>query len=538
MSQYDEFERFIRHQEFGKILDLAGRLKHHRSRHVSFASPDSNASASPPQPLIARTPRRKSSRLEKSNQTKYYEPVQDQQTRPSTGSTRQSYHTPPSLENTAGLIRSVLITPTDGYTLDSDAEMISPTVIGRGKYPVTDSLVDETINALAEELRYCLDLKKQLRAVAADSRTTSPPNTDDKGSPVQLKFTKWQTDILLQWMIEHREHPFPTQEEAKQLAFSTGLSQAQILNWATNARKRHMKLIIERQRKPRDFLDYLFLATDREKQVMLDNPGKNLSFQSKKATIPDALLLASMPLVKSSSQMPESTPPISKHTPKQSKTNIGERSIGSSAPPRYTYPRPQQEQSLHDSATVPSKSASNLMPKLPSHSNTFSSPHTNDTGTLTRPHIFRRGKHFDQPSQHNRSSFSDFDCTQLPGLPEISPPSLGSLQQGRSESESDRETTLRSDERKLIQKYTPNGVIETPEGSLEGSFDIGEIDDNLFEDFYVPPLHEDVDIASLDIHSYAEDRAQDHNQEDTFSVDNYLGLPRDDYERDYLNSLL
>ena len=532
MSQYDEFEKLIRHQEFGLILDLAGRLKHHKSRHVSFASPDNNAVATLPLPLIARTPRRKSSRLEKSNQTRNYEPVQNPaETRPNTRreGTRQSYHTPPSLENTAGLIRSALINPTDAYSLVSDAERMPPTVIGRGKYPVTDSLVDETINALAEELRYCLDLKKQISEVAADSKIISPPDTAEKGSLIQLKFTKWQTDILLEWMIEHAQRPFPTQKEAKQLANATGLSQAQVLNWATNARKRHMKMIIERQRKPRDFLDYLFLATDREKQVMKENPGKNLSFQqNKKATIPDALLLASMPLVQSSPPMPE-VPSVLRHTAKQSTSKSSEERIASPAPPRYTYPRPQQEQGLHASATVPSKTASDLMPQLPSRSNTFLPPHTNGTRTVTRSHkhyppknadqIFKRGKHFDQPSQYNESSFTDFDHTELPELPQIPPPSFSSLQQSGSESESDRETTIRAVERKLIQKYTTNGVIETPDGSLDGSFDIGEIDDNLFEDFYVPPLHEDVDIASLDIHSYAEERAQVPNQEDSFNVD-------------------
>ena len=158
---------------------------------------------------------------------------------------------------------------------------------------------------------------------------------------------------------------------------------------------------------------------------------------------------------------------------------------------------------------------------------------TSTTHQKTQTKYFILRKHFDQPSQYKSQALWILitpkcqNCHRY--LLQVS-----SLQQSGSESESDRETTIRAIERKLIQKYTPK-----PDGSLDGSFDISEIDDNLFEDFCVPPLHEDVDIASLDIHSYAEERAQVPNQEeDSFNVDNYLGLPRDDYEREYLNSLL
>ena len=56
------------------------------------------------------------------------------------------------------------------------------------------------------------------------------------------KFTKWQTDILIDWMIEHREHPFPTTEQIRSLAETLGLTETQVVNWTTNVRKRNLKV--------------------------------------------------------------------------------------------------------------------------------------------------------------------------------------------------------------------------------------------------------------------------------------------------------
>ena len=46
-------------------------------------------------------------------------------------------------------------------------------VMGRGVCLITDSLVDETIKALADELKLCLDLKKQLRISRKISESNS-----------------------------------------------------------------------------------------------------------------------------------------------------------------------------------------------------------------------------------------------------------------------------------------------------------------------------------------------------------------------------
>jgi hypothetical protein len=210
MSEDDEFERFIRHAEFGKILELAGRLKAQKSRLVTLDNAG-EVDSSPPS-LTLRAQRRKSPHVENSH-SELKESARDDGSRADfvgvrpksrRGGTRQSHHVTPAIENAANLIRSALFPSTEDDDLhDDNAGEMTPKTIGRGEYPITDSLVDETIKTLADELRHCLDLKMQLRD-GSNSRLVSPSSSDDKGYPLIQRFSKWRTDILVEWLIEHR----------------------------------------------------------------------------------------------------------------------------------------------------------------------------------------------------------------------------------------------------------------------------------------------------------------------------------------------
>jgi len=150
-------------------------------------------------------------------------------------------------------------------------------VIVRGAYPVTDSLVDDTMVALETELERCIELSKQ-------------PIKKRKGKlePIAVKYSKRQTDILTDWMIEHRHHPFPTAKEIEQLCKATDLSYSQVVNWTTNVRKRNLKATIE-GKKPHHFLDFLFLAEHRDKSgedTKLGNTGKGKPRAAKKRPAP------------------------------------------------------------------------------------------------------------------------------------------------------------------------------------------------------------------------------------------------------------
>lgn len=59
---------------------------------------------------------------------------------------------------------------------------------------------------------------------------------------------KETTYILLKWLNEHLNHPYPNSFEKNQLMMSTGLNQQQLSNWFINARRRKIKILKEQKR--------------------------------------------------------------------------------------------------------------------------------------------------------------------------------------------------------------------------------------------------------------------------------------------------
>lgn len=51
----------------------------------------------------------------------------------------------------------------------------------------------------------------------------------------------------------------------------TNLTYSQVVNWTTNVRKRNLKATVEKGKKPHHFLDFLFLADDRDKNHHTEN---------------------------------------------------------------------------------------------------------------------------------------------------------------------------------------------------------------------------------------------------------------------------
>ncbi|NP_001386530.1 homeobox protein Meis3 isoform X3 [Rattus norvegicus] len=58
-------------------------------------------------------------------------------------------------------------------------------------------------------------------------------------------FPKVATNIMRAWLFQHLSHPYPSEEQKKQLAQDTGLTILQVNNWFINARRRIVQPMID-----------------------------------------------------------------------------------------------------------------------------------------------------------------------------------------------------------------------------------------------------------------------------------------------------
>lgn len=66
------------------------------------------------------------------------------------------------------------------------------------------------------------------------------------------------------------------------LCTATNLSYSQVVNWTTNVRKRNLKATVEGGKKPHHFLDFVFLAHDRERRHTITGGGTRLDHSSQR----------------------------------------------------------------------------------------------------------------------------------------------------------------------------------------------------------------------------------------------------------------
>ena len=70
-------------------------------------------------------------------------------------------------------------------------------------------------------------------------KMTSAKNTPAQAPPKRGgKLPKHITDTLKAWLLEHADHPYPTEDEKRAFCDFTGLDICQISNWFVNARRR------------------------------------------------------------------------------------------------------------------------------------------------------------------------------------------------------------------------------------------------------------------------------------------------------------
>jgi hypothetical protein len=155
--------------------------------------------------------------------------------------------------------------------------------IVRGTFPRIDNTISFSVRALQKQWdnvsRYIAQQKDVLskRTVlstpsstigepAKKEETSAKSKTKVKKEAIAIKYSKPQTDILMKWMIDHMEQPFPAKADILSLMKQTGLSESQVVNWTTNVRKRNRKATCEAGKKPHHYIDFLFLLHAREVQ--------------------------------------------------------------------------------------------------------------------------------------------------------------------------------------------------------------------------------------------------------------------------------
>ncbi|KAJ6584657.1 hypothetical protein B0H19DRAFT_1368191 [Mycena capillaripes] len=77
-------------------------------------------------------------------------------------------------------------------------------------------------------------------ALNSPNRSPQTPSSTlvDRPQRKRGKLPKETTDFLKAWLHRHSDHPYPSEEEKKQLCHATGLSMSQVSNWMINARRR------------------------------------------------------------------------------------------------------------------------------------------------------------------------------------------------------------------------------------------------------------------------------------------------------------
>eukprot|EP00794_Sanderia_malayensis_P020298 gene20298-22287_t len=81
-----------------------------------------------------------------------------------------------------------------------------------------------------------------------DSEDSFINDDEDKDKRKQKKrgiFPKMATNIMKAWLFQHLTHPYPSEEQKRQLANETGLTILQVNNWFINARRRVVQPMID-----------------------------------------------------------------------------------------------------------------------------------------------------------------------------------------------------------------------------------------------------------------------------------------------------
>ncbi|XP_070576425.1 homeobox protein Meis1-like isoform X4 [Ptychodera flava] len=86
-------------------------------------------------------------------------------------------------------------------------------------------------------------------------------------------FPKAATNIMRAWLFQHLTHPYPSEEQKKQLAQDTGLTILQVNNWFINARRRIVQPMIDQSNRAGKSPVVTVFKSRRRKSSSSQSPG-------------------------------------------------------------------------------------------------------------------------------------------------------------------------------------------------------------------------------------------------------------------------
>ncbi|KAK6202544.1 homeobox KN domain-containing protein [Scheffersomyces amazonensis] len=119
--------------------------------------------------------------------------------------------------------------------------------------PNTSTYRNSSIGEISDEDEVSEEDRYKVRRQRERTGSTGSEELDANGIPSIKRKTrnnlpKEITYILLKWLNDHLNHPYPNSFEKNQLMMATGLNQQQLSNWFINARRRKIKSLKEQKR--------------------------------------------------------------------------------------------------------------------------------------------------------------------------------------------------------------------------------------------------------------------------------------------------
>ncbi|XP_030642633.1 homeobox protein PKNOX1.1 [Chanos chanos] len=161
-----------------------------------------------------------------------YSPTQTQTSSSFTGSVSPQGIMVPASALQQGNVTVTAVNPTQmvaGGTVYQPVTVVTP----QGQV-VTQTLSPGTIRIQNSQLQ--LQLNQDLSFFSAD---------DSSSKNKRGVLPKHATNVMRSWLFQHIGHPYPTEDEKKQIASQTNLTLLQVNNWFINARRRILQPMLD-----------------------------------------------------------------------------------------------------------------------------------------------------------------------------------------------------------------------------------------------------------------------------------------------------